>query len=436
MSDPKLKNDVLTPLHHLRNFFRPESKQLLGFWLLIAILNFITQIIFRRDLAPGEFGLLNTALGFVALMTVPLLALNQAFTTYLTREHAPERQAQITALRASFLPAMETFALIWGSVSLILVMIFLPLLGMSRFSLNFFTLLNVFIALGTVVSAVLYQDQNRLVFWAWLLTAAALERLLVGSLLSWKEPWAEAGLAAFGIAGIITLKAAVLRPENEAEGRAGLWRGMLDRDFLLYLGATFSVLLALFLFSSADRVIALGWFAVPFNNNFGFVDWTIIDSYQTAGLLARALIWGLQPLLVIFYLQRSRLSRTTRASLKFFWIYLGALFLGAIALGLLGGPLSHLFCGDNYAPTAMLVPNFAVAILPLGALQALGTFALASRRYHECFVLGGASLLYLTLLELEGRQPQWMLASMFSGGVLAILVVLFVGIVRWGRKNP
>jgi hypothetical protein len=72
-------------------------------------------------------------------------------------------------------------------------------------------------------------------------------------------------------------------------------------------------------------------------------------------------------------------------------------------------------------------------MVPLGVLQALGIFVLASRRFVECHVFGGLGVAYALLLYLVGRQAQLMPAYMFGGGVLAIMVLLFVGIVRWGR---
>ena len=86
--------------------------------------------------------------------------------------------------------------------------------------------------------------------------------------------------------------------------------------------------------------------------------------------------------------------------------------------------------------TALFVPSFAAVMVPLGLLQALGMFSLASRRHPECFVLGGCSIGYALLLYLTGRQPQLMPAYMFGGGLVSLMVVLFVGVVRWGRKQP
>jgi hypothetical protein len=405
----------------------------------VALLNFIAQIVFRHELKPGEFGTLNTALGAIGLMTVPVLAVNQAFTHYLARDHAAGQSARVETLRASALVVTETFAWIWGGLSLLLVFLLLSPLDLPRFSLQFFTLLNVLVAVGSLASYAQCEHGNQLRLWAWLLASAALARVLAGAGLAWQAPWAESGLAAFFLAGVITLVPAFLSGETSAAMRLKACRAIWsngDRDFLLCAGATFSVLLALFLFSSADRIVAQSCFGVANNNNMGLVNWGLFDAYQTAGLLGRGLLWGTQPLLWILFAARSRLDRTTPAALTFFWIYAGALLLGAILLGCLAQPLSRLFCGPDFQSTALFVPSFAAVMVPLGALQALGVFSLASRRYHECFVLGGCSVGYALLLYFAGRQPQLMPVYMFGGGLVSMMIVLFVGVVRWGRKQP
>jgi len=419
--------------------YQTETGQSLIVWALVALLNFTAQVVFRRELAPGEFGTLNTALGVIGLMTVPVLAVNQAFTHYLARHPAAGQNARIDSLRAAALVVTETFAWIWGGLSLLLVFLLVSPLDLPRFSLQLFTLMNVLIALGGLVGWAVCQAGDQLRLWARLLAAAALARVLAGAGLAWREPWAESGLAAFLLAGVITLTPAFRSGETSAAMRLkaclAVWSN-LGRDFLLCVGATFSVLLALFLFSSADRIVAQSCFGIATNNNLGLVNWPLFDSYQTAGLLGRALLWGTQPLLWILFAQRSRLDRTTPASLTFFWIYLGALLPAAILLGCLAQPLSRLFCGPNFQSTALFVPSFAAVMVPLGLLQALGVFSLASRRYPECFLLGGCGVGYALLLYLAGRQPQLMPAYMFGGGVVSLMVVLFVGVVRWGRKQP
>lgn len=418
------------------SIYQKETGQSVAWWALIALLSFVTQIVFRREMRPGEFGTFNTALGTIGLMTVPVLALNQAFTHYTRRDHDASQNARIDSLRAATLLVTETFAWAWGGLSVLLMLLLLPLLDMPRYSLQLFTLLNVLAGLGGLVSWAVCREGSLLRFWTGLLVAAAVARVLVGAGLAWPEPWAESGLAAFLIAGFIILTPALRSRDNSMELR---WKACLcawDRDFLLCVGSTFSVLLALYLFSNADRIVAQGWFGVATDNNMGLVNWDRFDAYQTAGLLARALLWGTQPLLWVLFVERSRVNRTRAGTLTFFWIYLGALVLGAMTVGCLAKPLSWLFCGPNFQLTALFVPSLAAVMVPLGLLQGLGVFSLASRRYHECFVLGGCSVGYTLLLDLAGRQAQLMPSYMFGGGLVCLMIVLFVGVVRWGRKQP
>jgi hypothetical protein len=415
-----------------RHTYQAQTGQSLALWMIVALLGFAAQIIFRREMQPGEFGTLNTALGMAGLMTLPVLAVHHSFRNYL----ATGQESRINSLRSTAFLATETFAWIWGVLCLLLVFLLLPLVNLPRFSLELFTLLNVLVVVGSTISGAGYERGNQLRFWALLLAAAALTRVIVGAGLTSQEPWAESGLAASFIAGLITLMPALKSREGNAAIRWAAMRAAWNADFLLVLGATLSVLLGIYLFTNADRIVAQSWFGVVSNNNMGLVNWPLFDSYQTAGLLARSILWGTQPLLWILFAHRAPLDRTRSGSLTFFWIYLGALLLATAAIGCLAQPLSRLFCGDGFQATARLVPSLAVTMIPLGLLQGLGIFALASRRYHECFVLGACGIGYTLLLYLAGRQPQLMPAYMFGGALISMMVVLFVGVARWGRRQP
>jgi hypothetical protein len=297
-------------------------------------------------------------------------------------------------------------------------------------------LLNVLVALGGLLSGTMCRNAGKLRLWSWLVVSSLVARLVLSALLTMTHGWAESALAAFLVAGLITFAPALRVTEADESQRLKALVTALDRAFLLDLGAIFSVFLGIFLFSSADRLVAQSWFGTPPNDNVGYVDWSMFDAYQAAGLLGRSILWGTMPLLVVFYLQRSRLERTTAASMEWFWIYLFTLIGSVIFLELFHVPLSELFCGTNCARVAYLVPGFVLTMIPLGLLQGLGIFGLASRRYLECFVFGACGIAYLVLLYVVGRQPQLMIAYMFGGGLVSMMIVLFVGVVRWGRKQP
>jgi hypothetical protein len=280
------------------------------------------------------------------------------------------------------------------------------------------------------------RNAGQLRLWAWLVAASVVARLILSVFLTMSHGWAEPGLAAFLIAGLITFAPALRVTEADESQRLNALRTVLDRAFLVEFGAVFSVFLAIYLFSSADRIVAQSWLGAAVESNIGFVDWPMLDAYQAAGLLGRAVLWGTQPILVILYIQRSRLTRTTPASLEWFWIYLVALITAITLLRFFEVPLSELFCGRDYLRTAHLVPGFAMTMIPLGILQGVAIFGLASRRYLECYLLGACSIAYMVLLYLVGRHPQLMPAYMFGGGMMSLMIVLFVGVVRWGRKQP
>jgi hypothetical protein len=423
-------------LRGVLSVYRKETGQSLVVWALVALCNGLLQIILRREMNAGEFGTLNTALGVIGLMIVPMQAVNAAFAFYFARAHPVDKSAAIETLRAAAPAVTETFAWTWSAISAVAIFILLPVLHLPRFSLELFTLLNVLVALGGLVAEAISGNGRQLRLWAGLLIAAALTRLLAGAGLARLEPMAESGLAALLLAGFVTLTPALRSREIDAKTRLKACRDVLDGDFLLYAGATLSVLLGLFLFSSADRIIAQSWFGSAMNNNMGLVNWDQFDAYQTAGLMGRSLLWGTQPLLWMLFAQRSRLEKTRAVSLTYFWIHLGALVVGAFLLVLLNQPLCRLFCGANFQSTALFVPTFAAVMVLLGLLQALGVFALASRRYQECFVFGACSIGYAAVLFIAGRQPQSMLPFMFGSALIALMIVLFVGVVRWGRKQP
>lgn len=423
--------------YRIELFFQKEARRSLFTWALIALFNGLALILLRRELALGEFGTLNTGLAIVGLMTVPVLAVYEAFGAYLSLNHPEARKEKLDSLRAAAPLVIDTFAWAWGALSLVLIFIVLLFLGLPRFSVQLFILLNVLVAICGIMSAVMYRSANRLRLWGGLLVVSALLRMLLSAGFAWHEPWAESGLAALLLAGLISLGPVLRQTGTEHALRLKALLAAKDRDFLIYLGATFSTFLALFLFTNADRIVAQHWFGIASDaTNIGIVEWDKFDAYQTAGLLGRSLLWGTQPLLWILFAQRSRVEKSTAASITFFWYYLGALLVGAVLLAQLDKVLAGLFCGSSYELTSELVPYFAVAMVPLGLLQGLGVFALASRRYPECFTLGGCSLGYLLLLYLVGRQPQLMPTYMFAGGLVVLMIVLFVGVVRWGRKQP
>ena len=411
--------------------FREKTGRPFAVWALVALLQFGTQIIFRRQLAPGEFATLNTLLGVLGLFVVPIFALSQALADFQPADGNPQR---ILFLKDARVPLIFTATIVWTIAGGLLVLPLLELLRLPRYSLASFMLPSLVFALGLFVSAAFYEEQNRLAVWSRLLVLAAAVRLLVSGWLTSSLPWAETGLVAGWFAGLVALTPLLRQAKIQVGWKTArtAWR---DREFRFHFAATCSTILGIFLFTNADRIVAQAWFGSADDNNMGLIHWGLFDGYQTAGLVGRALLWGSQPLLFLLAAERARNIHTTVPVRNLFWVYIVVLIAGALIAGALAHPLSLLFGGDDIDATAHYIPPFALALMPMGLLQGVGVFALASRRYPECFVLGGSSIAYTLFIFLFGR-PQLLLYCVFGGGLVCLMLVLFVGVVRWGRRQP
>jgi hypothetical protein len=404
-------------------------------WLLLAALNLGTQLVFFYYMswrAPGEFGTFNGVLGIVGLFVVPAAALPLVFRSFFMRSQS----TRLDGLRAAPIVFTETFTWLWAVCCVVLMVLPLPLPSLPRFSLDVFATMNVLLLLGAVISGTVCAEVRQERLWALLLVAAGLVRLALGGWTTAYQPSAEAALAAYVVAGFVLLAPALRPREVTLAERFRVFAAALDGTFLRYAGAVLSVLLGIYLFTNADRIVALNWRDVKVNG-LAVPDAPlrhVLDVYQATGLLARGLLWGTQPLLWIMYMERSVLEKTRAYSLRFFWIYLGTLVAGVLALGALAhfGALTGVL-----GPIAGSIgPTFAAVMIPLGLLQGLGMFALASRRYPECYLIGGCGIVYALVLDIVGGRPQMMLPLMFGASMVALMIVLFVGVVRWGRKQP
>ncbi len=399
---------------------------------ILALLTITTQVVLRRELFPGEFGTLNALLGIVLVLLVPFAI----FSACLRRELEAARHA------AWHPPLLNRAALGWGMMCAVFLFMALPGLQLPRSSLQFFMLLVIAAGLLAICGRPITP-----VRWCLIIgVTAAVLRLVVSAWAAADWPMAESGLAAFLLAGLVAGLPA-LRDQTAPGALRGGWK--ILRPALLPTMAASSLGFALALFTNADRIAAqltLGTADPDRVANAGsnadplvFVDYRLFDDYQAAGLVARGLLWALLPLLGLFYVQRARLPRTSYASLRWFWIYLGALLLGALCL-VVGGPVANAVF-DSHRETSSggpgaLLPSFAGAFLVLGLVQAVGVFSLASKRHVECFLLAACSVGYTALLFNTGRHESLLTGVMAGGALISLALVLLVGVVRYARSHP
>ncbi len=267
-----------------------------------------------------------------------------------------------------------------------------------------------------------------------LLIGAAVARCAASAIFGHHEPWAQAGLGAVIVAGIVTAFPIIRMPApgmpwNEA------WALMRRRKFLVPFLATVSVILALALFTNADRVIAQGEFDMANATNFGYINLTSLTITRRPDC-SGARCFGARCRCSLFFTRNGLpfpAPRTRRCD--FFWIYLGALLGGTFLLAFLAPVLSWLFTGNPFG-VGRFIPGFIGGMLMMGLVQGMAVFALASRRYLECFTLGGCSIAYTILLSLFGHEPQLMTSCIFGGGTISLMIVLLLGVTRYARSHP
>jgi hypothetical protein len=98
--------------------------------------------------------------------------------------------------------------------------------------------------------------------------------------------------------------------------------------------------------------------------------------------------------------------------------------------------LTRLILGRDEEEMTPLIYRFATVMAPIGFLQAIGYFYLATRRFLECYCFGGLGLLYATILVLYGRQVDMLLSLMFGGAMLSLLALGALSLTRWSRTQP
>lgn len=404
-----------------------EQRQLTRLTVIVAgvaaVSNFLSWVVLRRELAPGEFGTVNAVLGIVAILVAPVLAL--ALVPY--RPLLSLADAEQWIVHRPALTRLATFG--WGGVALALLFTGLPFLSLPGLPLQMFAVLATAAMLAARLSVTLCRATGRLRLLTALLIGAALVRLGVSAVAGHYQPVAQAGIGAVILAAALVALPALQDYDFPALGGEG--RRLL-RQLLMPLLATASVVLAMALFSNAHRIVAQANFGAPDPANMGFVNPQGFDDFQAAALIARGVLTGTLALAVIFGTKRAALEKTTLASLRWFWIYLGAL-VGGVVLLVAAAPLADAVFTGN--PSAFL-PGFAGAVFMLGLLQVAGVFALASRRWLECFVLGACGIAYTIFLFYAGTQPALLSSCMFGGALISLMLVLFVGVIRYARSHP
>lgn len=385
--------------------------------------NFAFQAVVSHKLKEsGEYGLVNTTLGFVGLLGLPLTIATTAITHYIARFNFSGDDARLRGLLAGCRKFLFRLTI---AGSLLAVFLAKPMSNFLHFrtSLAFAALICAHVGLWGGFATALCQGLG------WFKRLALIGLLGVGLRLGFgwvvvlNFPVAEWAVLASGIAVFANLillfwKKDLTRPAEPVSP----WNRELVQFFIV-AGACVG---GGFFFQQGDLLVA--------QRHFLQGD---LDAYTSAGVFARALPMTVAPLLIVLFTHRSaaHTGDALREQLKLLGLYAGGLVCGAVGLLLL-----KTFClkliGRNTPEAATMLAPLSLTMVFVALLQAIAMWALASRWVKIALLYGGLGLAYWLALFCLGTSPEKLLQTMPILTGLAFGVLFFTWLITMNRPQP
>ena len=376
--------------------------------------NFAFQAIIGHQLKKsGEYGLVNTTLGYVGLLGLPLAIATMAITHYIARFSHQGDDARLQGLIAGCRKFLFRLTI---AGSLAAIFLAKPLSDFLHFraGLTFAALVCVLASLWGGLATALCQGL------AWFKRLALIGLLAVGIRLAFgtavlaKFPSAEWAVLASGVAVLSNLVLLFWRKDlvRHAEP-VSPW----NREFVQFLVVSAACAVGGYCFNQGDLLVA--------QRHFSKAE---LDAYTGAGVFARALPITVAPLMAVLFTHRSKAhgSDDLREQLKLIILY--ATGLAAGLAGLLAFKNFFLeIIGRNTVTASAMVTPLAFTMVAAGLLQALGIWALASRWVKIALLYGVLGLGYWLVLLTIGNTPDGLLRTM----PLAAGTAFFILFIAW-----
>lgn len=376
-------------------------------------------LIGHRLKTGGDFGLVNTTLGFMGLLGLPLTMATMAITHYIARFNFSGDDARLQGLLAGCRKFLLRLTI---GGSLLAVILIEPLSGFFHFpgQLTVIVLVSVLAGLWSGFATALCQGLAWFKRLALISILTVLLRLAFGGLVVLKFPTPEWAVMATGVS---TLSFAVLLfwkkdlswPKTTA---ISPW----DREFILFFIVAAAYAIGGYCFTQGDLLLIQHRF---YSHDFD----SERDAYTAAGVFARALPMAVAPLLTILFTHRSSAHTHGREALRDQFKLLGLYTLGVIA-GAAGLLILRFFwlallAKNTPAAGAMLVQlTWTMAFISL--IQAFASWALASRWLKLSLLYGGLGVAYWLTLLILGKTFTDFLRVMPIAAALA-MALLFIG---------
>jgi O-antigen/teichoic acid export membrane protein len=380
--------------------------------ILVALGNFAFQMIIRRRLEDGPFGMTNTTLGFAQLLGLPMGCATIAVTHYVARFHFSGDDARLRGLFAGCRKFLFHLTLI---SSVLAVLLLKPLSDFFHFppGLMLAALCCVLMGFWSAFATALCQGLGWFKRLAFIGILAVCLRLAFGGLLTIKNPTAETAVLASAFMLLAYLALLFWRKDLSRKAEpVSPW----NAEFVQYLIIAAAYSGGTYFFTQGDLLVAQRAFHPG-----------ELGAYAAAGIFARNLPTAVGPMLTVLFTHRSSQhhGNALREQLKLLGLY--TIGLGCGAAILLSFRVICLKILGKYTPEAanMLIP-LSITMGLVGLLQALATWALASRWIKISLLYGGLGLAYWLALLFLGKSPAALLQTMPVAAGLAFGALFLV----------
>jgi hypothetical protein len=410
------KTSLWKQLSRMKNIWRTG--------IVFAAISFLTnvgnlafQAVMGRHLkAAGDYGNANSAINGI----MPLLALlptiaTFAVTHYIAHFNAIGDSARLQGLLVGCRKFLFRLTLVGSVLAAAVVM---PLGTFFHYNgiLMLITLVCTILGLWASVAVALCQGLAWFKRLALIGFIGMLLRVSFGWFVTLKWPSQETAVLASVFALMANLLLLFWKKDLSLRGNpVSPW----NREFVLYLVISAAYVVGNYCFTVGDVLVMQRYFSS--------VD---RDAYTAAERLAAGLPTAVGPLLAVFFTYRSieHSSAALREQLKFIGLYSAGLIFGAICLFIL-----RIFClkliGKYTPEAAAMIGQLATVMVFVGLLQAIGTWALASRWSKISLFFGVLGLGYWITLLAIGRTPAALLQTMPVAAGLAFAALFLVWLV-------
>ena len=410
-----------------------SAKKLLQSGIIFSAINFLTglgNLAFQSVMGhhlnqSGQYSTTNSAINaFMPLLGLPPQVALFAVTHYIAHYNAIGDTTRLRGLLAGCRKFLLHLTIFGSGLAILLAK---PLGTCLHYqtSLMLVTLICTLLGLWTSLATALCQGL------AWFKRLALISfmvmvlRVTFGYFVTLRWPNPEMFVVASSFSLLAYLILLIWRKDLSLRGEAAAspW----NHEFMLYLLLSGSFVIAGYCFSLSDLLVMQVNFSATQSG----------DAYAAVERLAISLPITVAPLLTVLFTNRSieHTAHALRSQLKLLGLYAAGLLGGAACLFVLRHFCLRLLHKDS-PEAAEMIGHLSLTMVFVGLLQAVGTWALASRWSKISLLYGALGMGYTAVILVFGKTAHALLHIMPVAAAIAFLILFSVWIEAIRRHKP